>query len=218
MSELLQTEVEFELPKGYVDGEGTLHREGVMRLATAADEIKPLTDPRVKANPSYLSVVLLSRVLTRLGDLEEVTPHVVENLFVTDLAYLQELYARVNEYGADVVEAVCPECGESFEAPVVHRDGAGGSGPSGDEEVAQTGDGDPGVMPGNPESGGVDAPDAADAVDPAKATEPTARPDSPSPTTAPGRLTVGEPLRREPDPERREPDLDRDTAPESDTE
>jgi hypothetical protein len=209
VSERLQTEVEFELPKGYVDGEGTLHRVGVMRLATAADEIKPLTDPRVKANPSYLSVVLLSRVLTRLGDLEEVTPHVVENLFVTDLAYLQELYARVNEYGADVAEAVCPECGESFEAPVTHRDGAVGPEPPDDEELAATEDGDPEVMPGNPDPGGVDAPDVADAVASAKAAEPTARSDSPSPPTAPGRLTVGEPVRRGSDP---------DPAPESDAE
>jgi hypothetical protein len=214
VSELLQTEVEFELPKGYVDGEGTLHRAGVMRLATAADEIKPLTDPRVKANPSYLSVVLLSRVVTRLGDLEEVTPHVVENLFVTDLAYLQELYTRVNEYGADVAEAVCPECGESFEAPVTRRDGSVGPEPADDGEVTATEYGDPEVMPGNPEPGGADAPDApdaADAVDSAKAAESTARSDSPSPATAPGRLTVGEPLRRGPDP-------DRDPAPESDAE
>lgn len=114
----LQTEFEFTLPQGYADDEGTLHREGVMRLATAADEIKPLRDPRVQSNPSYLTVILLSRVITDLGSLESVTPHVVENMYVSDLAYLQELYERVNERGANVVDAVCPECAESFEVEV----------------------------------------------------------------------------------------------------
>lgn len=115
---VLQTEFEFVLPHGYPDQDGTLHREGVMRLATAADEIKPLQDPRVKANSSYLSVILLSRVVTGLGDLTEVTPDVIENLFVSDLAYLQNLYERVNQRGADVVDAHCPECGERFEVTV----------------------------------------------------------------------------------------------------
>ena len=92
----LQTEHEFTLPKGYVDDEGTLHKEGRMRLATAADEIKPLKDPRVQSNSSYLTIVLLSRVVTELGDLETVDPDVIEALFVTDLEYLQELYERIN--------------------------------------------------------------------------------------------------------------------------
>jgi hypothetical protein len=117
---LLQTEFEFTLPQGYVDEAGDRHRQGTMRLATAADEIKPLRDPRVKANPSYLSVILLSRVVTSLGGLEEVTPHTVENLYVADLAYLQSLYERINARGADAVDATCPECGETFE---VHIDG-----------------------------------------------------------------------------------------------
>ena len=117
---LLQTEFEFTLPQGYVDEAGDRHRQGTMRLATAADEIKPLRDPRVKANPSYLSVILLSRVLTSLGGLDEVTPHTVENLYVADLAYLQSLYERINARGADAVDATCPECGEPFE---VHIDG-----------------------------------------------------------------------------------------------
>jgi phage FluMu protein gp41 len=112
---LLQTEFEFTLPQGYVDEAGDRHREGTMRLATAADEIKPLRDPRVKANPSYLSVVLLSRVVTSLGGVGEVTPHTIENLYVADLAYLQSLYERINSRGADAVDAICPECGESFE-------------------------------------------------------------------------------------------------------
>jgi hypothetical protein len=114
----LQTEFEFSLPNGYVGDDGSLHREGVMRLATAADEIQPLRDPRVRSNPSYLSVILLSRVVTRLGSLEDVTPAVIENLFVADLAHLQELYERVNTRGADTVDTVCPECGERFETDV----------------------------------------------------------------------------------------------------
>jgi hypothetical protein len=109
------TEFEFTLPMGYVDDEGTLHREGTMRLATAADEILPLRDPRVRANESYLTVILLSRVVTRLGSLPDVTPATVEGLFVPDLAHLQELYGRVNTRGVDAVDVVCPECGETFE-------------------------------------------------------------------------------------------------------
>jgi len=93
---VVQKEFEFTLPKGYADDEGTLHRDGVMRLATAADEIKPLRDPRVQSNSAYLTVILLSRVVTDLGSLSEVTPHVIENLFVADLNYLQELYKRIN--------------------------------------------------------------------------------------------------------------------------
>ncbi|MFC4360611.1 hypothetical protein ACFO0N_21930 [Halobium salinum] len=114
----LQTEFEFTLPQGYVDDDGTLHRDGVMRLATAADEILPLKDPRVRSNSAYLTVILLARVTTKLGTLSSVNPHVIENLFVSDLAYLQELYERVNEHGADAVETDCPECGEVFEVEV----------------------------------------------------------------------------------------------------
>ena len=117
----LQTEFEFTLPQGYADDEGDLHREGVMRLATAADEIKPLKDPRVRSNSSYLTVILLSRVVTRIGTVDEVTPRVIENLFVSDLAYLQDLYERVNERGSDVVDTTCPECGEEFEVAVEPR-------------------------------------------------------------------------------------------------
>lgn len=92
----LQTEHEFTLPRGYVDDDGTLHKEGRMRLATAADEIKPLKDPRVQSNSSYLTVVLLSRVVTELGELETVDPDVIESLFVTDLEHLQALYEQIN--------------------------------------------------------------------------------------------------------------------------
>ncbi len=110
----LQTEFEFTLPKGYVDAEGNLHKKGTMRLATAKDEILPQKDPRVQANPAYLSVILLSRVITRLGSLEDVTPQTVEGLFIQDLSYLQELYRRINE--DDIALGVkCPHCGSAFE-------------------------------------------------------------------------------------------------------
>src|SRR5205814_6097483 len=105
---MLQTEYAFTLPKGYVDGEGTLHREGVMRLATAFDEIAPLKDPRVHNNPAYLLVILLARVVTRLGTLEHVNPKVIEGLYAADLAYPQDLYRRVNENGHDRVRTQCP--------------------------------------------------------------------------------------------------------------
>lgn len=111
----IQTTFEFTLPQGYVDDDGTKHTEGVMRLATAGDELKPLKDPRVQSNGSYLTVILLSRVVTELGDVSEVTPGVIENLFVADLAYLQEMYERVNARGANVVDVTCPDCESEFE-------------------------------------------------------------------------------------------------------
>ena len=111
----LQTEFEFVLPKGYLDAQGTLHREGAMRLATAMDEIAPLRDPRVRANDAYLAVIVLSRVVTRLGTLRDITPHVIENLFAADMAHLQDLYRRVNETDAGQITAVCPACGHEFE-------------------------------------------------------------------------------------------------------
>jgi hypothetical protein len=91
-----QTEIEFELPKGYVDEAGTLHRRGTMRLATAADEILPLRDPRVQQNEAYLAVIVLARVVTRLGSLTEVHTGVIENLYASDLGYLQRLYEKFN--------------------------------------------------------------------------------------------------------------------------
>ncbi len=91
-----QTEFEFTLPKGYVDEQGNLHRSGVMRLATAADEILPLKDPRVQQNPAYLTVILLSRVITRLGDVPAVNTRIIEGVFSSDLAYLQNFYQRIN--------------------------------------------------------------------------------------------------------------------------
>lgn len=97
-----QTEIEFELPKGYVDDSGTLHRRGTMRLATAADEILPLRDPRVQQNEAYLTVIVLARVITRLGSLPDVHPGVIEGLYASDLAYLQRLYDRFNAVDEDV--------------------------------------------------------------------------------------------------------------------
>jgi hypothetical protein len=110
----MQTEFAFELPRGYVDGEGRVHRQGVMRLATAMDEIAPLRDMRVRANEAYLAVLLLARVVTRLGELERVTPQVIEGLFAADMAYLQDFYRRINEAGAGEIAVTCPHCGASF--------------------------------------------------------------------------------------------------------
>lgn len=113
-----QTEFDFTLPKGYVDGDGNLHRDGLMRLATAADEILPLKDPRVQQNPAYLTVILLSRVITRLGNLSDVNPRIIESLFVSDLSYLQEFYRQMNSNGAAFVKANCPKCEHSFEVEI----------------------------------------------------------------------------------------------------
>jgi hypothetical protein len=113
-----QTEFEFTLPKGYVDDTGTLQKKGVMRLATAADEILPLKDPRVQANPAYLTVIVLSRVITRLGTLSELTTHVVEGLFAADVSFLQDLYNMINGSGDRRHRTVCPKCSETFEVEV----------------------------------------------------------------------------------------------------
>ncbi|MFO1429735.1 MAG: phage tail assembly protein [Candidatus Competibacteraceae bacterium] len=122
---MLQTEFSFSLPLGYVDAEGNLHKEGTMRLATAFDEIAPLKDPRVQSNPAYLLVILLSRVITRLGSLEHINPKVIEGLYAADLAYLQDLYGRVNSTGHNRVRAQCPHCDKPFE---LELDPLGGSG------------------------------------------------------------------------------------------
>ncbi|MGI6778046.1 MAG: phage tail assembly protein [Acetivibrionales bacterium] len=113
-----QTEYEFELPKGYVDANGDLHRKGIMRLATAADEILPMRDPRVQQNPGYLTIILLSRVITKLGNLKSISNKVIESLFTSDLAYLQDLYQRINMSDIPTYPAVCPKCGHEFEAPM----------------------------------------------------------------------------------------------------
>ncbi|MDB5082717.1 MAG: secreted protein [Chloroflexi bacterium] len=112
----LQTEYEFILPKGYVDSEGNLHRKGVMRLATAMDEIIPLRDPRVRGNQAYLTILLLSRVVTRLGTLDdsEVSTGVIEHLFASDLGYLQAMYNRINSSNMD--DTICPTCGRQMDS------------------------------------------------------------------------------------------------------
>ncbi len=112
----LQTEFDFELPRGLVDKRGTVHRKGRMRLATARDELLPLNDERVRHNPAYLTVILLSRVLTKLGTLEDedLTVSTIESLFATDLAFLQDLYRRVNTEGTTKAEVTCPACDTHF--------------------------------------------------------------------------------------------------------
>jgi hypothetical protein len=97
----LQTEFDFVLPRGYVDREGTLHKKGRMRLATAMDEIAPLRDPRVRSNEAYLVIILLARVITQLGTVSHIDTDVMENLFSSDLAYLQDFYRKINELGPE---------------------------------------------------------------------------------------------------------------------
>ncbi|MBW4643016.1 MAG: phage tail assembly protein [Goleter apudmare HA4340-LM2] len=115
---MFRTEYEFTLPMGYVDSEGNLHREGVMRLATGADEILPLKDPRVQNNPAYLILILLSRVVTRLGSLDMITPQVIEGLFAGDISYLQDLYNRINGNGTRSLKFLCPHCQQALEVEI----------------------------------------------------------------------------------------------------
>ncbi|MFE1879838.1 hypothetical protein [Streptomyces diastatochromogenes] len=111
----LRTEFEFELPRGYVDEAGTVHRHGTMRLATARDELRPQIDLRVKENPAYLSVVLLSQVITRLGNITDVHAGIVERMYATDVAFLQDFYRRVNSEGHTRAAVTCPHCEGGFE-------------------------------------------------------------------------------------------------------
>lgn len=114
----LRTEFPFVLPRGYVDGSGTVHRTGVMRLATARDELVPLRDDRVRENPAYLSVVLLARVITQLGTIDDVHAGMIEDLFASDLAFLQDLYKRVNVEGHARAEVSCPSCKHAFDVDI----------------------------------------------------------------------------------------------------
>jgi hypothetical protein len=111
----MQTEYAFTLPRGYVDAAGTVHREGTMRLATARDEIEPLRDVQARQNEAYLAVLLLARVVTRIGDLTDITPDVVEGLFAADFDHLQRLYERINTDGEAVGAVTCPHCAQPFE-------------------------------------------------------------------------------------------------------
>jgi len=115
---MFETEFKFTLPRGYVDMEGNVHREGVMRLANAADEIVPLKDPRVQQNPGYLTIILLARVVTSLGTLPAVDTKIIEKLFTIDLAYLQDLYTKINTMDMPIYNSVCPHCGQKIEIPV----------------------------------------------------------------------------------------------------
>lgn len=110
----LRTEFSFVLPRGYVDGSKTVHRDGTMRLATARDELVPLRDDRVRENAAYLTVVLLARVVTRIGSIDDVHVGVVENLFASDLAFLQDMYRRINQEGHTRASVRCPECEHDF--------------------------------------------------------------------------------------------------------
>jgi hypothetical protein len=114
LAESLRTEFAFSLPRGYVDEEGAIHRQGTMRLATARDEILPQRDPRVRENEAYLTVILLSRVVTKLGTVGRITPATMEGLFASDLAFLQDLYRRVNSEGHTHVGVTCPACKHEF--------------------------------------------------------------------------------------------------------
>jgi hypothetical protein len=106
------------LPRGYVDEAGAVHREGVMRLATARDEIAPQRDPRVRENEAYLTIILLSRVITELGNLPSIDPSIIEGLFASDLAFLQDLYRRINQEGHTQAAVTCPECKHEFAVDV----------------------------------------------------------------------------------------------------
>ncbi len=114
----IRTEYPFVLPRGYVDEQGVIHRDGVMRLATARDEITTQTDQRVRQNPAYLTVLLLSRTITRIGQVKQPDTLVIENLFASDLAFLQDLYRRINQEGHTEVAVDCPACGNSFTVDV----------------------------------------------------------------------------------------------------
>lgn len=120
---MFQTEFEFVLPCGYVDETGALSRNGLMRRATAADEILPLKDPRVQKNPAYLVIILLSRVVVRLDGVEQINPRVIENLYATDLAYLQNLYNEINRLDGGHTAVICPACQHEFQ---VESNGVGG--------------------------------------------------------------------------------------------
>lgn len=113
-----QTEFPFSLPKGFVDMAGNVHKDGVMRLANAGDEILPLRDPRVQQNPGYLTIILLARVITKLGTLPTVDTNVIEKMYTMDLAYLQDLYQKINTMEMPTYKGICPHCGEKIDIPV----------------------------------------------------------------------------------------------------
>ncbi len=121
--ETRRTEFPFALPQGLVTPDGTVHRDGTMRLATAFDEIEPIKDPRVRANPGYLVIILLTRVITRLGSLDYINTNTIENLYSADLAYLQDFYQRINLNGHARLQVDCPHCSGTFEVETVSLGG-----------------------------------------------------------------------------------------------
>ena len=114
----MTTVYDFELPKGFVDQQGVVHKRGKMRLATAGDEIAATRDPRVLSNPAYLTIVVLAAVITELEGLDAVVPSTVERFFTADLAFLQDMYQRINNVEPPMMQAVCPDCGKIFEVPI----------------------------------------------------------------------------------------------------
>lgn len=114
----METVYDFELPRGYVDSDGVVHKKGKMRLATARDEIMATRDPRVLSNPSYLTIVILSYVVTELEGLPMVGIPIIELLFTADLAFLQDMYQRINDIEPPAMEVVCPECGKVHNVPI----------------------------------------------------------------------------------------------------
>ena len=114
----METVYDFTLPKGFIDNAGEIHRNGKMRLATAGDEISATRDPRVLSNPSYLTIVILGKVVTELEGVPMVSANVIERLFTADLAFLQDMYQRINDIEPPAMEAVCPECGKIFREPL----------------------------------------------------------------------------------------------------
>lgn len=114
MSNSFQTEIEFELPRGYLAPDGTLHRKGLMRMATARDEILAQEDPRVLRNEAYTIVILLSRTVTKLGTVDTITTAVIESVYAIDYAYLQDTYTRLNRSGMNAISVTCPQCGHQF--------------------------------------------------------------------------------------------------------
>lgn len=115
---MLTTVYDFELPKGFLDNAGVLHRRGRMRLATAGDEIAATRDPRVLANPSFLTMVVLASVIVELEGVAQVLPSTVERLFTADLAFLQDMYQRINDADPPALHVVCPKCGTEHEVPI----------------------------------------------------------------------------------------------------
>lgn len=114
----MNTIYDFELPKGYVDSSGEIHKKGKMRLATAGDEISATRDPRVLSNPSYLTIVVLSKVITEMEGVDAIAPTIIERLFTADLAFLQDMYQRINDVETPSMQVVCPECGHLHQVPV----------------------------------------------------------------------------------------------------